>query len=86
MDRVLQDRYEDFWNRKGACVAIEAPKADFTPKPARDVEQKWQDSSFILENFLRRISATGFYGDGFPSLLSTMAPACLPHFWGIPIS
>lgn len=84
MDRVLQDRYEDFWNRKGACVAIEAPKADFTPKPARDVEQKWQDSSFILENFLRRISATGFYGDGFPSLFVNHGPGVLAAFLGNP--
>ena len=43
MDRVLQDRYEDFWNRKGACVAIEAPKADFTPKHARAVEMCIRD-------------------------------------------
>ena len=84
MDRVLQDRYEDFWNRKGACVAIEAPKADFTPKHARDVEQKWQDSSFILENFLRRISATGFYGDGFPSLFVNHGPGVLAAFLGNP--
>lgn len=74
-------RYEAFWTRENTDCCIlnfTAPKegrGDF--KKAKDLEQKWFDGDYVLEQFRHYRDHTAYVADAVPTLFTNLGPGCL---------
>jgi hypothetical protein len=83
-------RYEAFWQGvmlDRCCFAVTAPLGK-PPAPrvperaARDLEQKWLDPEFRLEQSLRSFAGTYYGGDAYPMFWNNLGPGVAAAFMG----
>ncbi len=74
-------KYEAFWNRENTdrCVLnFRGPKANATPfRRPKNLEEKWLDENYVLDNFRHYRENTAFVAEAVPSLFTNLGPGCL---------
>lgn len=80
----IKERYEAFWEGEivdRALISIFSlsanPRSDRKELQYKNLEQKWLDKDFILNNSLYGFENTYFEADAYPSIFTNLGPGCM---------